>query len=425
MSVVAIIRGENMNTRIYLLAFIILTCFYFGCKHSSDPSDSPTPVRDLTAFEKEIVSADNSFGISLIRTLNQNQTGKNVIISPLSISMAFGMVLNGADGSTKTAIQNTLGYQGYTDQDINQAYRNIIDNFTQIDPKVQLQIANSIWYREGLQVESTFVDVNRRYFDAEVQELDFTSPQATATINNWVDQKTHGLIDKILDGNIPPQMIMYLINALYYKGTWTTTFDSAKTVNANFTTDGGVQHPCRLMTTGGELLCYQDQSIQAVSLPYGNGAYEMIVVLPKDESGIDSYVAGLTKSSWDLMISRLVKREGTLLLPRFKLTYSQTLNDVLKIMGMSVAFSQDSADFTRICRMTGGRIYIDEVLHKTYIEVNEEGTEAAAVTSIGMGMTSVGPEGFVMTVDHPFVFCIREVSSGSLLFIGKVVTLLE
>jgi serpin B len=414
-----------MNTRIHLFALIILICCFWGCKKSSGPSDPQNPVRDLTAFEKQILSADNSFGISLITSLNRNQTGKNVIVSPLSISMAFGMVLNGADGSTKTAIQNTLGYQGYTDQDINQAYRNIIDNFTQVDPKVQLQIANSIWYREGLQVESTFVDVNRRYFDAEVQELDFTNPQATATINNWVDQKTHGLIDKILDGNIPPQMIMYLINALYYKGTWTTTFDSSKTVNAFFTTDGGVQQPCRLMTTGGELRCYQDQSIQAVSLPYGNGAYEMIVVLPKDESGIDSYIAGLTKSSWEQMISQLGKREGTLLLPRFKLIDSRKLNEVLKIMGMSMAFSQDSADFTQICRMTGGRIYIDEVLHKTYIEVNEEGTEAAAVTSIGMGITSVGPDEFIMTVDHPFVFCIQEVSSGSLLFVGKVVTLVE
>jgi serpin B len=414
-----------MNTRICLFALIILTCCFLGCKKSSGPSDPQNPVRDLNALEKQIVSADNSFGISLFTSLNRNQTGKNVIVSPLSISMAFGMVLNGADGSTKTAIQNTLGYQGYTDQDINQAYRNIIDNFTQIDPKVQLQIANSIWYREGLQVESTFVDVNRRYFDAEVQALDFSDPQAKTVINDWVNQKTHGLIEKILEKDIPDWIIMYLINALYFKGTWTTTFDSTKTYDGFFMTDGGQQQQCRLMTTGGELLCYQDESVQAVSLPYGNGSYEMIVILPKDESAIDSYVAGLTKNSWDQMIFQLAKREGTLDLPRFKLTDNRKLNDVLKLMGMSVAFSQDSADFTRICGNNSDNIYIDEVLHKTYIEVNEEGTEAAAVTSIGLGVTSVGPNEFTMTVDHPFVFCIRESSSGCLLFIGKVVRLAE
>jgi serine protease inhibitor len=416
-----------MSTRIHLCTLIILVGCFWGCNKSSGPSDPHNPVRDLTSTEKQILSVDNSFGISLFTSLNRNQTGANVIISPLSVSMAFGMVLNGADGPTKTAIHNTLGYQGYTDQEINQAYRNIIDNFTQIDPKVQLELANSIWYRKGLQVESTFVDVNSRYFDADVQALDFSSPLATAAINNWVNQKTHGLIDKILDNDIPPQMIMYLINALYYKGTWTTMFDSTKTINGYFTTDGGAQQPCRLMPTGGELRCYEDQSVQAVGLPYGNGAFEMIVVLPKDEHAIASYVASLTQSSWEQLVSNLAQRDGTLLLPRFKLTYKEKLNDVLKIMGMSVAFSQDSADFTRICRFAGGRIYIDEVLHKTYIEVNEEGTEAAAVTSIGMGVTSTGPDDskFSMVVDHPFVFCIREVSSGSLVFIGKVVTLFD
>ena len=414
-----------MITRIYLLVLAILVCSFNACKDSSNPSNPGNTGRDLTAFERQIISADNSFGISLVRTLNRDQTGKNVIVSPLSISMAFGMVLNGANGSTKTAIQNTLGFQGFSEQDVNQSYRNILDIFTQLDPKVQFQIANSIWYRNGLPVENAFLDVNREYFDAEVQGLDFSDPQARATINNWVDQKTHSLIPTILDDDIPEWMIMYLINALYFKGTWTTTFDSTKTIDSYFTTDGRTQQPCRLMITGGELLCYQDQTVQAVSLPYGNGAYEMIVILPRDENAIDGYVAGLTKTGWEQMISQLAKREGTLYLPRFKLTDNRKLNDVLTAMGMSVAFSQDSADFSRICRVAGGNIYIDEVQHKTCIEVNEEGTEAAAVTSIGMGVTSTGPNEFIMAVDHPFVFCIRESSSGALVFLGKVVTLTD
>ncbi len=414
-----------MNARLRLLALIILGCCFWGCRNSSGPSDVQNPVRDLNGLEKQVVSADNSFGISLFNRINQTETGKNVIVSPLSVSMAFGMALNGADGSTKTAIQNTLGYQGFSDQDINQSYRNIIDIFTQLDPKVQFQIANSIWYRTGLQVESTFVNVNRMYFDAEVQALNFSDPQAKTIINDWVNQKTHGLIDKILENDIPPYMIMYLINALYFKGTWTTSFDSTKTVDSYFTTDGGVQEQCRLMTAGGELLCLEDQSIQAVDLPYGNGAYEMIVILPKHGINIDDFVTGLTKSGWEQMLAKLAKREGTLYMPRFKLSDRRKLNEYLKAMGMSVAFSQDSADFTRICHNIAGRIYIDEVLHKTCIEVNEEGTVAAAVTSIGFGVTSVGPSEFVMTVDHPFISCIRESSSGSLLFIGKVVTLQE
>ncbi len=414
-----------MKARTQLLALIILGCFFGGCRNSSGPSDGQNPVRNLNALEKQVVSADNSFGFSLFTTTNRTQAGKNVIVSPLSVSMAFGMVLNGADGSTKTALQKTLGYEGFTDQDINQSYRNIIDIFSQLDPKVKFQIANSIWYRMGLQVESTFVDVNRRYFDAEVQALDFSDPQAAAIINSWVDQKTHGLIDKIIEGDIPPQMIMYLINALYFKGTWTTSFDATKTVDGFFTTDGGAQQKCRMMTTGGDLLCFEDQSVQVVDLPYGNEAFDMIVILPKDEKNIDAYVAALTKSGWEQLLAQLGKRDGLLYLPRFKLSDGRSLNDELKAMGMSVAFSQDSADFTRICRNTIGRIYIDDVEHKTYIEVNEEGTEAAAVTSVGVGMSSVDPNKFFMSIDHPFIFCIRESNSGSLLFLGKVVKITD
>lgn len=414
-----------MNIRAFVSSLIILPFCLCGCRNPSGPDGGWTPPRDLTTLEKQVVSADNSFGITLFGTINRTEPGKNVIVSPLSVSMAFGMVLNGADGSTKTAIQNTLGYQGYSDQEINQSYRSIIDIFTQLDPKVQLQIANSIWYRIGLPVESTFVDVNRRYFDAEVQALDFSDPHATTAINDWVNQKTHGLIEKILDQDIPDWMIMYVINALYFKGTWTTSFDANKTIDGFFTTGGGAQQQCRLMTMGGDLLCYEDQSVQVVDLPYGNNAYEMVVVLPKDGMNIGDYISGMTKSGWEQMLGKLTTREGTLYFPRFKLSDSRSLNDGLKAMGMSVAFSKDSADFTRICRNIIGRIYIDEVRHKTYIEVNEEGTKAAAVTSIGIGTTIAPGDQFIMTVDHPFIFCIRESGSGGLLFLGKVVTLSE
>lgn len=384
----------------------------------------PTPItelpRQLTAAEESLVQADNRFAFKLFGEINaQDTTEGNIFISPLSVGMALGMTYNGAAGTTRDAMQQTLELQGMTLQDVNEAYRSLIDLLRNLDSKVGFTLANSIWYREGIEIVPDFLDRNQQYFDAQVTALDFADPAAANTINAWVDERTRGKIREIVAPPIDPITIMFLINAIYFKGDWTHQFDRDLTRDAAFELADGSQTTVRMMTHDGEVpvrvFFDWDAQITVADLPYGGQAYSMTIVMPSEASRIEALVGNMDQSRWNGWIAALDSTTMRVSLPKFTLEYEITLNDVLKALGMEEAFT-GSADFTNLYRGPE-RAFITEVKHKTFVDVNEEGTEAAAVTSVEVGLTSAPPS---IYVDRPFVCVIRERHSGTILFMGKM-----
>ncbi|MCX6133997.1 MAG: serpin family protein [Ignavibacteriales bacterium] len=407
------------KTNITLSAILLVVTL--GCRDLGTPSDAQQgQSRPLTSLEQSLVASDNAFGFTLFAAVNRSEPAKNLFISPVSVSMALGMTMNGARGTTKDAMARTLEFGGLSQYDINTSYKSLIALLTGLDPKVKFQIANSIWHRPELNVEQNFKDLNKDNFNAEVNSLDFSDPMAAKTINGWVDRNTNGKIKEIVPDPIPADLVMYLINAIYFKGTWTYRFDSTQTRNESFTVSDGSRKTCRMMSQGGTFSYYGDDEIQAVDLPYGDAGFSATVLLPKSGTNIESFAGALTQQQWNTWIGRMNKAKGDIYLPKFKLEYKKKLNDMLIAMGMTVAFSPGIADFRDIDQRGGP--FISEVMHKTFVQVDEEGTEAAAVTSVGVSRTSIGPaDNFTMRVDRPFLIVIREHHSGTILFIGKVV----
>jgi serine protease inhibitor len=405
--------------RLTAVLLAVLTC---AC--AKDPVGPPPRItalpRALTPQEQQLIQADNRFAIKLLKqaTADTRDTLPNLFVSPLSVAMALAMTYNGAATTTEAAIRRTLELDSMSITQVNESYRSLISLLRELDPHVQLQIANSIWYKQGYTVLQPFLDVNRDYYDARVGALDFTSPTAPATINGWVTEQTHGVIDHIVDA-IPDNMRLYLINAIYFKGDWTEQFDPSLTQPRPFRLPDGSTVNVPTMTHGREAnvrLTYRPYAT-ILDLSYGGAAFSMTIVLPRDTSSADHLVEALTAEQWDEWTASLQPGAAEVYLPKFKLTNDLGLIPSLSALGMGIAFGCEplTADFTRI--HVPSELCITEVKHKTYVDVDEEGTEAAAVTSVGVGTTSVPPTIFV---DRPFLFALRENLSGTILFMGVI-----
>jgi serine protease inhibitor len=401
--------------------FLILSVLCMGtlsCTRDFSTVPSTAPDREFTEIEKALVQSSNTFGFRLFRQVDLEEGGKNLFLSPLSVSMALGMTLNGAAGGTETDMRRTLGFGDMDRDSVNATYKNILDLLPGLDPKTLIEIANSIWYRQGFPVLPEFVDVSRLFFDAAVQGLDFSSPQAPGVINGWIEDKTHGKITRMIE-EIDPAAVMFLINAVYFKGTWKYEFDPKSTSDDVFNRADGSTIPCKMMGQKATLGYYETETFQAADLPYGNGRYAMSILLPKAGQSIETLIASFDPAAWSLIKNGFTEREITLHIPKFKLEYEIELNDALSAMGMAVAFQGGLADFSRIAE--GRDLYIHLVKHKTFVEVDEKGTEAAAVTVVEIRETSAGPGNeILMRVDRPFLIVIREKSSDALLFMGKI-----
>jgi serpin B len=389
-----------------------------ACGESFGPiSELP---RELSVAEGKLVDADNRFAFKLFREINEQESDKNIFISPLSVGMALGMTYNGAAGTTREAMQQTLELRDMTIEEVNGSYRSLIDLLRDLDPQVEFLLANSIWYRNTMSFEQEFLDLNTQFFDADVSALDFGSPDAATTINDWVRRNTSGRIEEIVASPIDAETIMFLINAIYFKANWASQFDRDLTQNAPFFLADGSQTTVEMMSHEDEVpiryLWDLDKHIEVVDLPYGGRAFSMTILLPESPQGVDSLVDNLTHNQWTAWTAALDSTSRQVSLPKFTLEYELNMNDVLKSLGMSVAFSRDSADFTNL--YAPGNVFISKVKHKTFVDVNEEGTEAAAATSVEIGLTSAGPMPIV--IDRPFVFAIREYYSGTVLFVGKI-----
>ncbi len=375
--------------------------------------------RELSVAEGQLIRADNTFALKLFREISSREGGKNIFVSPLSVAMALGMTYNGAAGATQQAMQEVLELGGMDLAAVNQSYRDLIDLLRDLDATVEFLIANSIWYRNTMTFKQEFLSLNQQFFDAAVRALDFTLPSASDTINGWVRSNTNGKIEEIVPKPIPAEIVMYLINAIYFKGDWTYQFDKDLTRDASFNLANGSQTTVDMMSHGDEVTIGHGwfDGIQIGDLRYGGQAFSMTILLPETPAEIDALVNQMTDANWNTWIGGLGEGDMLVAMPKFTLEYEIKLNEVLEALGMGVAFVPYVADFSGMC-CAPGDLYIDEVKHKTFVDVNEEGTEAAAVTSVSVGLTSA-PMSF--TVDRPFVFVIREKFSGTILFMGKVV----
>ncbi|MFC1683294.1 serpin family protein [Candidatus Zixiibacteriota bacterium] len=412
----------NIKNSSSLKAFAFLILVAALCLQCTDkPTQSPSTSQpiDISEAEKALIESDNKFGLTLFRHINAAQGDSNIFISPLSISMALGMTLNGADGATREAMEQTLELSGLTREEINHSYRHLIDLLTQLDPKVQFDIANSIWYNLYLpEPEATFLERCQQYFDALVTALDFSLPEAAPTINAWVEESTQGKIEEIVDDPIDPDICMFLINAIYFKGSWVYQFDESQTEDEPFYLLDGSTTTCQLMAqkaVHGHLL---NENFSAVDLPYGDGSYSMTLFLPEQHRDPDDLIERMTPENVNAWLSQFASDSVDVFIPRFKLEYFRELKDDLTALGMGIAFDPNLANFRNM--YSAMPVWISKVKHKTFVEVNEEGTEAAAVTSVEMEYSAI-PETPVFRADRPFVFMIRENESGTILFIGKIV----
>ena len=399
----------------------LLLLFIFTGFASCKKTGSVTPQlkgKDLvlTPLDQLKVTADNAFTIKLFKNLDSANAGTaNLFASPLSVSFALGMTSNGAAGSTLDAFKNTLNFAGLTQDQVNGYYNNLITNLPQLDPNTTLNIANSIWYRQTFPVEPQFLQTDSSYFHASVKALDFNDPASVGTINSWVNSKTDGKIPTIIN-SISADEVMFLINAIYFKSTWKEKFDPSNTQNRAFYLADGSQVSTSFMSGAVDFNFYNDATASVFELPYSNSKYSMVIVLPPTGTSVHTVAAGLDAAKWQTWMNGLKPTNNTITMPKLNFTYSMELKGALSTLGMGIAFT-DSANFSLINPIYKP-IKISSVLHKAYIKTDEDGTTAAAVTSVTVtAATATAP---LPAINRPFIIAIREMSSGLILFAGTV-----
>ena len=421
--------------KLFLYAGLLALLVAAGCKSDGDepipePKPKPTPgttvdtTRHITPVvpvelkKAEKVVRDNAFTFDLLRAVRKHSTDANVFISPLSVSMALNMTLNGAVGATADEMRTALRESGYSTADINAYSRELREALLRADPKTTIGIANSIWYRQGAIVKAPFIEANRTYYDAEVQALGFSSPSATATINGWCAQKTNNKIKEIVK-QVDPTTFMYLINAVYFKGAWTIRFEKKNTRSGDFRRADGSTQTVQMMNLMDTFRCASGDVCDYLEMDYGNHAFSMVIMLPKDGKTTQDVIATMDGKKWADAIQSLTLKEIHVLLPRFKAECEYPMHEhILPDMGMKLPFNPMLADLSGIADIGAfGRLFISSVIHKTFVQVDEEGTEAAAVTSIDIVGSN---ESSFFIVDRPFLFAIREKSTGVILFIGEI-----
>jgi len=373
--------------------------------------------RELSVNERQLVQANNTFAWKIFHALHEADPETNLFISPVSISMALGMTYNGANGVTLDEMGQVLEFYGMSNAAINQAYRDLIDLLFSLDSRVDFDLANSIWAREGVSFEQAFLEVNRQYFDAQVSVLDFTNPTAARTINDWVSDETRGKIKSIVPDPIPSNVVMYLIDAIYFKGTWTHQFDKSLTQDRLFTLEDGsvVSIPTMSHETPADLRSTSNSLATIIDLAYGGGAFSMSIVLPRENATTGDVIRAIDGVTWEEWTASVTEGEAVVKMPKFRLEYEAELRGPLMQLGMVSAFG-NGADLSRMSAASD--FFISNVKHKSFVDVNEEGTEAAAATAVSIADCACGPAEF--TVDRPFVFVIRERFSGTVLFMGTV-----
>jgi serine protease inhibitor len=411
------------SKRIATLALVALAA---ACSESTvEPIQVVEPItalpRSLSVAERRIIDASNDFGIDLLRAVRAANPDSTIFLSPLSASMALGMAMNGATGDTRSQMQEVLGFGDLTPDQINESYRDLIELLDGLDDRVDFRLVNAIFHRDSFQMEIPYLDLVQLYFGARLEGLDFDDPATVDHMNDWVRQATEDRIDGIVQAPIDPLTVAFLMNAIYFKGDWSNQFDPDDTYTGSFWVDGVEVPGVRYMTQHDTLPTRGNATWQAVDLPYGGGAWAMTIAVPRPGHELDAVLADLESvldpaAAWNSTGIEIH-------IPRFELEWGRKLNDDLIGLGMVDAFDDVLADFTpmyRFARRDG--LHIAEVKQKTFLKVDEVGTEAAAVTSVQMMLScACGPP--VFRADRPFLIAIRERLSGTVMFAGVIVQL--
>jgi len=382
----------------------------------SDPSTAPPAVMQAqqanTPVDPAIVTADNTFGLNLFQNLYSGTPG-NVAIAPISVAMALQIVYNGAGGATQQGMAQTLQLGSLSTQDLNSDNAALQGSLLNPDPQVNLTIANSLWmHLDTNSVPAAFTQLDQTYYGATVGDL----AGAPANVNNWVSTETDGLITNILPNANYAAVVAVIANVIYFKGQWSTAFDPSQTAAAPFTLGDGTQVSVPMMHQSATYGYLQGANFQAVRIPYGQGRFSMLVVMPSAGTSLDSFVASLTPDMLSGWVGQLQTGLGNLSMPKFTATFAASLVQPLTTLGMQAAFCADAqASFPGL-----GLVCIQDVEHKTVVEVDESGTVAAGATTVTIGPTAVELPLFTLTLDQPFLYAIRDDKTGELLFIGTM-----
>ena len=434
-----------MKKNLFLFVAVVLSGGVLSCSSSEDMSEGLSEAKrvvdmlektqpiELTQEQKQFATDNNRFTLNFLKTVNEaDRRGKSFIYSPLSITYVLGMVNDAAAGETERELEQTLGFHEGGIQAVNDYCKNLIDNLPKVDEKVTLDIANALFVNKNkTTLKTQFQQDMQTYYDAKAEALDFKSPTTLDHINNWCKEKTNGMIPSILD-EVKPDVVTYLLNAIYFKADWASKFDTKNTKTETFTTNKGkTQLP---MMHQNVLISYlKNSTYSAVIIPYGSGLWNMTVLLPEEGKTTDDVINEVANSyilnnpGWcDTGGNTFQGYEVDLKLPRFE-TASDTddaggLIPLMKKMGIRLAFDTDFAEIPNMCEK--GSVYISMMRQKAKVKVNEEGSEAAAVTIAGANFTTaVTPTASypkaVFHANRPFVYVIREASSGVILFVGK------
>jgi len=380
-------------------------------------SNSPDPNTNKlqsTPAARQFAQKTNNFSFDFLKRINeQEQRSENIFISPLSLHMALGMLLNGAEGQTADEIKKALQLDGVSLEEANQTYAMLINGLPGADPKVTTKLANSVWYRSNFTPEPSYLSMTKDIFKAQISGEDFSNPATVEKINRWASDNTNGTIKKVVT-EIKPEQVLFLLNALYFKGDWQYPFNTQQTADYPFELASGQEKSVKLMSMTRNLRHTDRDKYSAFELPYGNGTYTMTVLLPKAESSVNAVINALNATEWSALQQTMSESKVNVGLPRFTLSYEATLNSTLGQLGMPTAFT-DAANFAKISKTTG--LKISTVKQNTFVAIDEKGTEAGAVTSIGVEVTSMPPS---IICDRPFLFLITEKQTGSVLFMGKI-----
>ncbi len=398
------------------LALILLIIVFSACQETAitpDPDNTPN-LRTLSAIENQASKSSNDFAFNLFRNLPTEATN-NSFISPLSVSMALGMLLNGAEGDVRESILNTIDFKDFTAEEVNEGFRDLTSLLLSMDKKVNFGLANSVWYKEDLTVNGRFASVIENYYDGKIKGLDFNNPASKDIINNWVESKTNNRIKDLIK-EINPDHVMFLVNAIYFKGDWTHQFDKSKTKGAPFTTLSGATTQVDMMFSKGVSMKYKSTSdFQLLDIPYGNGQFSFTILMPHNYEHLPLIVEEMNAQSFNGLINESDSISVELELPKFKMKWEGDLKSSLGQMGMLMT------GYPLLFEGPTPPLKVGQVIHQSFLEVNEEGSEAAAATAIGIETTSAGPsKPMKITIDKPFLFTIREKHSGIILFLGQL-----
>lgn len=376
---------------------------------------------DAAPLSAPFMETQLQFAFDILNQTADANAGQNIFVSAPNIALALAIAANGAKGETFDAMAAPLAGQGATLEQMNSDFAALQALLKRNSEGITLTLGNSLWVNAGPPLNEDYLQRTQRFYDATIRELDFAQPSSANEINQWVQGATNGKIPAIVD-QLPADLVMMIVSAIYFKAAWMRPFQPELTEDQPFTPANGVQITVPMMQQSGFFAHLKNEQFEAVYLPYMGNTARMVVMLPAEGSSVDDLRKQLTPQNWAVWSATFTPAQGSLSLPRFKTEFETTLNDALQNLGMGVAFDTQRADFSGM-RPTPPNLFISEVKHRSMVDVNEAGTEAAAVTSVSIGVTSARPsenEPFEMIVDRPFLFAIEDVQTGALLFQGII-----